>query len=185
MWWSIAVLGGLAGFFGIILGYAAVRFKVDGNPVVDRINDVLPQSQCGRCDYLGCRAYAEAILNGEADINLCAPGGEATMLDLAKLLDRPPQQMVETVAPPPSLAVINETLCIGCTLCVQACPVDAIVGAVKLMHTVIAAECTGCGLCLPPCPVDCIEMQPLPQPLSAWRHPYPVQFLKIASPNAA
>lgn len=176
---SIIVLGGLALVFGAILGYAAVRFKVEGNPVVERINDVLPHSQCGRCGYLGCRPYAEAILRGEADINLCAPGGESTMLELAKLLDRSPQQLVEVEETPPSLAVIDENLCIGCTLCIQACPVDAIVGAIKFMHTVIAKECTGCGLCVPPCPVNCITMQPLPQPLSAWKHPYPIQMFKI------
>jgi Na+-translocating ferredoxin:NAD+ oxidoreductase subunit B len=174
---SIMVLGGLALIFGAILGYAAVRFKVEGNPVVEKINDVLPQSQCGRCNYLGCRAYAEAIAKGEASINLCTPGGELTMLELAKLLDRSPQQMIEVEEALPSLAVIDENRCIGCTLCAQACPVDAIVGAVKFMHTVIAKECTGCALCVPPCPVDCIVMQP--QPLSAWRYPYPIQMFKI------
>lgn len=171
---SIMILGGLTLIFGAMLGYATGRFKVEGNLVVEHINDILPQSQCKRCNYLGCRAYAEAILDGKADINLCAPGGEATMLELAKLLNRSPVQLVETEEIIPSLAVIDETLCIGCTLCAQACPVDAIVGAIKFMHTVIAKECTGCGLCVSPCPVDCIVMQPLPQPLK-----YPIQILKI------
>lgn len=171
----IIVLGGLVLIFGAILGYALGCFKVEGNPVVEQINDVLPQSQCKRCNYLGCHAYAEALLDGTADINLCTPGGEATMLELAKLLSRSPLQLVETEEIMPSLAVIDESLCIGCTLCAQACPVDAIVGAIKFMHTVIAKECTGCGLCVPPCPVDCIVMQPLPQPL---KYPYPVTVEK-------
>jgi Na+-translocating ferredoxin:NAD+ oxidoreductase subunit B len=172
---AVIILGSLALLFGLLLGYAAVRFRVEGNPVADQVDNVLPQAQCGQCGYPGCRAYAEAVVVGEADINLCPPGGEGVMLELAKLLDRDPKplEVGELEVKPPSVAVIDEQRCIGCTLCIQACPVDAIVGAPKQMHTVIAAECTGCELCLPPCPVDCVIMVPLPQGPSTWKWPYP------------
>ncbi len=135
---------------------------------IDAIDALLPQTQCRQCGYAGCRPYAEAIAAGRADINQCPPGGEACIRDLAVLLGvpfkAPDPQFGVTL--PPAVAVIDESVCIGCTLCIQACPVDAIAGAVKLMHTVIAAECTGCGLCLPPCPVDCIVMAPTGMPLT-------------------
>lgn len=127
---------------------------------VDEIDKLLPQTQCGRCGYHGCRPYAEAVANGEADINRCPPGGEATVRELAALTGREPKpidpECGEVTAS--KVAWVREDDCIGCTRCIQACPVDAIAGAAKLMHTVIAAECTGCELCLPACPVDCIEM---------------------------
>lgn len=176
---AVLVLGLLALFFGLLLAYAAERFKVEGNPVVEQIDQHLPQLQCGKCGYAGCHAYAEAVAKGEAEINLCPPGGENTMLTLAKLLDRPPRPLeggMEAQEPIPRVAVIDENLCIGCTLCIQACPVDAILGAAKLMHTVIASECTGCELCLPPCPVECIQMVPLPRELNTWKWPYPAKF---------
>ncbi|MBU0498637.1 MAG: electron transport complex subunit RsxB [Gammaproteobacteria bacterium] len=164
----------LALLFGLLLGYAAIRFRVEGDPIVERIDALLPQTQCGQCGFPGCRPYAEAIAAGEANINLCAPGGEATMVALADLLGRDPAPLDEAVAEkPPALAVIDENACIGCTLCLQACPVDAILGAAKHMHTVIAAECTGCGLCLPPCPVDCIEMRPIAVDPQRWSWPFP------------
>lgn len=131
--------------------------------LAEAINDVLPQTQCTRCGYDGCRPYAEAIVRGEAGINQCPPGGTATIAALAGLTGReavaldPACGEAETQ---PFVAFIDEARCIGCYKCVQACPVDAIVGAPKLMHTVIDAECTGCELCLPPCPVDCIEWRP-------------------------
>ena len=126
------------------------------------IDSLLPQTQCGHCGYVGCMPYAEAIAAGHAEINQCPPGGEEGVRDLAELLDVPPLPLDPALgqAKPDTVAVIDEPRCIGCTLCIQACPVDAIVGAAKLMHTVIAAECTGCELCLPPCPVDCIAMVP-------------------------
>ena len=129
-------------------------------PDPDAIDALLPQTQCGKCGYPGCRPYAEAIAAGRAGINQCPPGGADGVRELAALLGVPPQPLDPAFGPerPPALAVIDEKLCIGCTLCIQTCPVDAIVGAAKLMHTVIAAECTGCELCLPPCPVDCIAM---------------------------
>lgn len=126
------------------------------------IDSLLPQTQCGQCGYAGCMPYAEAIAAGHAQINQCPPGGEEGVHDLAQLLDVPflPPDPGFGQAKPDAVAVIDEPRCIGCTLCIQACPVDAIVGAAKLMHTVIAAECTGCELCLPPCPVDCIAIVP-------------------------
>jgi len=126
------------------------------------IDSLLPQTQCGQCGYAGCMPYAEAIAAGHAEINQCPPGGEEGVRDLAQLLDVPflPPDPGFGQFKPDAVAIIDEPRCIGCTLCIQACPVDAIVGAAKLMHTVIAAECTGCELCLPPCPVDCIAMSP-------------------------
>ena len=129
---------------------------------VDRIDALLPQTQCEQCGYPGCRPYAEAIARGEADINQCPPGGQATIDSLAGLLDRAsrPLDPAHGDYRPPRVAWIDESICIGCTKCIQACPVDAIVGARQRMHTVIAEECTGCDLCLAPCPVDCIHMLP-------------------------
>ncbi len=128
--------------------------------LADRIDSLLPQTQCTRCGHPGCRPYAEAIASGAAPINRCAPGGAATITALAALLDVPalPPDPAFGMAEPLALARIDETACIGCTLCIRACPVDAIVGAAKRMHTVLADHCTGCRLCLPPCPVDCIVM---------------------------
>jgi Na+-translocating ferredoxin:NAD+ oxidoreductase subunit B len=136
----------------------------------DRIDALLPQTQCTRCGYDGCKPYAEAVAVGAADINQCPPGGAATISALAQLLGvarKPlnPANGLETEIA--AIAVIDETRCIGCFKCVLACPVDAIIGAAKLMHTVIAAECSGCELCIPPCPVDCIVMAPRPMELPA------------------
>lgn len=169
---SISLLGAL---FGLGLGWAALRFRPDTDPVVEQINAILPQTQCGQCNYPGCRPYAEAIAAGEAPINQCPPGGEAGIRALADLLGQEPIPLnpENGQEAPKTVAVIDETICIGCTLCIQACPVDAILGAAKQMHTVIESECTGCDLCLPPCPVDCIEMvvrQPGP---AEWTWPRP------------
>ena len=130
--------------------------------LVDDIDARLPQTQCGQCNYPGCRPYAEAIARGEADINQCPPGGQLGIDALAELLGRAskPLNPDHGVYQPPRVAWIDESVCIGCTKCIQACPVDAIVGARQRMHTVIADECTGCDLCLDPCPVDCIHMLP-------------------------
>ncbi len=124
--------------------------------LINSIDDLLPQTQCEDCGYKGCRPYAEAMANGEA-INRCPPGGDDTVAALSNLLARPIIPLAENPKPL-RIAFIREDECIGCTKCIQACPVDAIVGAAKLMHTVIADECTGCDLCVEPCPVDCIDM---------------------------
>ncbi|WP_288132662.1 electron transport complex subunit RsxB [Microbulbifer sp.] len=167
----LLILGGMALVFGALLGFAAVRFKVEGDPIVDQIDEILPQTQCGQCGHPGCRPYAEAIANGEA-INKCPPGGQATINELANLLDveAVPLDAEHGVEDVKKVAFIREAECIGCTKCIQACPVDAIVGAAKQMHTVIVDECTGCDLCVEPCPVDCIDMVPLETPLQEW-HP--------------
>jgi Na+-translocating ferredoxin:NAD+ oxidoreductase subunit B len=127
------------------------------------IDELLPQTQCTRCGYAGCLPYAEAIANGETDINRCPPGGTETILALAELTGRPaaPLNLENGIEAAPTVAFIDEQRCIGCTKCLPPCPVDAIVGAPRLMHTVIAELCTGCELCIAPCPVDCIVMLPL------------------------
>lgn len=129
----------------------------------DRIDAWLPQTQCTQCGYPRCRAYAEAVARGEAGINQCPPGGEVTLLALAKLLNASPEPLDPRFGThkPRARAIIDEAVCIGCRKCIDACPVDAILGARKLMHAVIAGECDGCELCLPPCPVDCIVMVPV------------------------
>ena len=137
--------------------------------VAERIDALLPQTQCTRCGYTGCRPYAAAIAAGEAQINQCPPGGRATIEALARLLGREylPLNPANGVESPPLVAWIDEQRCIGCARCLPPCPVDAIVGASKYLHTVIVERCTGCELCLAPCPVDCIEMRPGPAPDSA------------------
>lgn len=168
---------------GAALGFAAVRFKVEGDPLVDKIDAILPQTQCGQCNYPGCRPYAEAIAKGEADINQCPPGGEDGIRQLADLLGREvkPLNADNGAEKPRAVAFIDEQVCIGCTLCIQACPVDAIVGASKLMHTVVAELCTGCDLCLPPCPVDCITMEPIVEAVDTWKWKYPVIEIRKAA----
>ena len=133
--------------------------------LADRIDALLPQTQCEQCGYHGCRPYAEAIARDEAKINLCPPGGSAGIAKLAALLGVPmlPLDPEHGVEKPRMLARIVEADCIGCTKCIQACPVDAIVGASKVMHTVMIDDCTGCELCVPACPVDCIVLEPMPQ----------------------
>ena len=168
------VLCAIFAFFGLILGYSSIHFKVEGDPLIDKIDAILPQSQCGQCNYPGCRPYAAAIAKGEADINQCPPGGEEGVKLLADLLglQAKPLNPELGIAKSKRTAVIDEEKCIGCTLCIQACPVDAILGAPKFMHTVIQSECTGCDLCLPPCPVDCIAMEVVSdQQLLSWHKP--------------
>lgn len=130
--------------------------------LVERLDRVLPQTQCGQCGFTGCRPYAEAMARGEAGVDRCPPGGDAGARALAHVLDVParPYDRTRGVHAPARVAVIVEADCIGCTRCIQACPVDAIVGAAKLMHAVIEPLCTGCELCIPACPVDCIELLP-------------------------
>src|SRR5882672_6264595 len=137
--------------------------------LTERLDAVLPQTQCTKCGFSGCRPYAQAIATGRAEINQCPPGGAAGIAKLSRITARPalPLNPANGVEAPLTVAVIDEALCIGCTLCIQACPVDAIVGAAKRMHTVLGALCTGCDLCLPPCPMDCIAMIPI-EPTRAW-----------------
>jgi len=185
MFTVIITIAIIASLFGLLLAYSAIRFKVEGDPVVDKIDALLPQTQCGQCSYPGCRPYAEAIASGEADINQCPPGGEATIIALADLLDVEVKPLnaengeVKTVA---TIVRIDEQTCIGCTLCIQACPVDAILGAAKHMHTVIESECTGCNLCIPPCPVDCIYIFDVEPTVRTWTAELP--DAGFAAPNA-
>jgi electron transport complex protein RnfB len=162
------LLAGAALLLVLALGRALVALQSrrpvaspgDADALAERIEALLPQTQCTQCGYSGCKPYSQAIAKGEADINQCPPGGEAGVRALAELLGREPAPVnaAHGVHKPPQVAFIREAECIGCTKCIQACPVDAIVGASKLMHTVVAELCTGCELCLPPCPVDCIDL---------------------------
>jgi Na+-translocating ferredoxin:NAD+ oxidoreductase subunit B len=140
------------------------------SPLVERIDALLPQTQCTKCGYPSCRRYAGAIAGGEAGVNQCPPGGEAGIRALAALLGREYEPLAPKhgIERPRHVAVIDEARCIGCTLCIKACPVDAIVGASKLMHTVVTELCTGCDLCVPPCPVDCIAMVAATGADAAW-----------------
>jgi electron transport complex protein RnfB len=141
-----------------------------GRALAIQIDALLPQTQCTKCGYGGCMPYAEAMAAGAADINQCPPGGAAGIARLAALLQRDPKPLnpANGAERRRTVARIDEARCIGCTLCIQACPVDAIVGAAKCMHTVVADLCTGCDLCVPPCPVDCIAMLPLPEAEAPW-----------------
>lgn len=179
---ALLAVVGLSLLFGAVLGFAAVRYKVEGNPIVERIDKILPQTQCGQCGYPGCRPYATAIVNGDA-INKCPPGGQSTINALADLLDveAPSLDAEHGVEAVKTVAFIREAECIGCTKCIQACPMDAILGAAKQMHTVIADECTGCDLCVEPCPVDCIDMIPVETTVQSWEWSLPQPLQLIAS----
>ena len=155
---AVATIAILALLAGLALSYANRSLPAEQSGLVEQVNDLLPQTQCAQCGYPGCRPYAAAVVDDGVAINLCPPGGDETVRRLADLLGKEVLPLAEqTLAR--SLAVIDESLCIGCTHCRNACPVDAIVGAHQLMHSIIAAECTGCELCVAPCPVDCISMQ--------------------------
>ena len=156
---AVITIAAIALVSGIGLSIASRRLPPSASDLVEQVNDLLPQTQCAQCGYPGCRAFAAAVVEGQAAINLCPPGGEDTVRRLAELLGREALPLAESVSP--AVAIIDEALCIGCTHCRNACPVDAIVGAHQLMHTVIESECTGCELCVAPCPVDCISMRPL------------------------
>ncbi|WP_260427396.1 electron transport complex subunit RsxB, partial [Burkholderia sp. Bp8977] len=149
---------------------APVVTVTDSKTLADRIEDLLPQTQCTKCGYNGCRPYAEAIAAGDANYNQCPPGGAEGIARLARLLGKPviPLNPVNGAEHPRAVAFIDESLCIGCTLCMQACPVDAIIGAPKQMHTIVESLCTGCDLCVPPCPVDCIAMVPVTDERTGW-----------------
>ncbi len=140
------------------------------NTLADQVEDLLPQTQCTKCGYAGCRPYAEAIADGTADINQCPPGGIEGVARLSALTGRPiiPINPLNGLERPRPVAFIDESLCIGCTLCIQACPVDAILGAAKQMHSILPSLCTGCDLCVAPCPVDCIVMLPVTDERTGW-----------------
>lgn len=166
---AVLILSAVGLSFGALLGFAAERFKVKSPEVVEQIDALLPQTQCGQCGYPGCKPYAEAIAKGEK-VNKCPPGGQDTVIKLAELMNVEAEPLAATEAQTvKKVAFIREEECIGCTKCIQACPVDAIVGARKLMHTVIEKDCTGCDLCVAPCPVDCIDMIPIKTTVQNWK----------------
>lgn len=158
MWTAILTIAAIALAAGLALSFASRRLPSSRESLVNEVDSLLPQTQCAQCGYPGCRPYASAIVAGEVAINLCPPGGEATVRNLADLLGKDVLPLAEPAKTDPVVAVIDEAHCIGCTHCRTACPVDAIVGAHLLMHTIIEAECTGCELCVAPCPVDCISI---------------------------
>lgn len=155
---AIAVIGATALLSGLVLSLASRRLPGNADLVVEEVNRLLPQTQCAQCGYAGCRPYAEAIVSGDAAINLCPPGGEEMVQRLAALLGQDPEPLLQQGPAVVAVARIEESRCIGCARCREACPVDAITGAHQFMHTVLSAECTGCELCLAPCPVNCIVL---------------------------
>lgn len=173
MWFTPLVL--VVALLSFAFAHWALRRKYPQDPttLIDLIDEMLPQTQCAQCGYPGCRPYAAAIITGEA-LNLCPPGGQRLYLDLVELMGEA-QSAQPPAQPPEVVAVIDESQCIGCALCLAPCPVDAIVGSMNKMHTVIENLCTGCELCVPVCPVDCITLQPLPISVTATLHPDPQQ----------
>ena len=159
MWTAVLTVTGIALLAGLALSIAWRRLPAASGNLVEQVNELLPQTQCAQCGFAGCRPYAKALVEGTAPVNLCPPGGDDTVRRLARLLGRDILPLADV--PEPAVAVIDESRCIGCVHCRNACPVDAIVGASQFMHTIIASECTGCELCIAPCPVDCISMRPL------------------------
>jgi len=154
------ILAGLAMLLAVVLVIGNRFLPPAADPIVDRLEQLLPRIQCAQCGYPGCRAYAQAIAAGSASINRCPPGGDETIRRIADVTGVPTEPLLENLghASLDRVARIDEALCIGCNLCARVCPVDAIAGISQMMHTVIASHCTGCELCLPPCPVDCIEL---------------------------
>lgn len=163
----ILTIAVIALIFGAVLGFSSVKLKVEADPIVDQIDALLPQSQCGQCGYPGCKPYAEAIANGDV-ITKCVPGGQPLVVKLADLLGVEVPAMDGVEEPEVKVAFIHEDMCIGCTKCIQACPVDAIIGTNKMMHTIVPDLCTGCELCVAPCPTNCIEMIPVKQTTQSW-----------------
>lgn len=170
----------LATLFGIILGAAAIIFKIKGDPTAQKIEAVLPQTQCGQCGYPGCKPYADAVAKNEAPANLCVPGGQDTINQISDIMGVEPVA-ASTQAPEATIAYINEDMCIGCTKCINACPVDAIVGSNRQIHTIIRDECTGCKLCVDPCPTECITMIPIPPTTESWKWDLPSSPSPLAS----
>lgn len=159
--------------FGVALSRMAARRPDDRPALIEQLESVLPQTQCGQCDYPGCRPYAQALAAGEAPPNRCVPGGVKTRDRLLRLLglEAHAADFPAPALPMPTVAWVDEVRCVACTLCLDACPVDAIIGARGLAHTVLADECTGCALCLPVCPVDCILLKPVAAAARPWQPP--------------
>ncbi len=172
VWVAPALLAGLLLTFALARQVLQQRFPLDQQSLVEAIDALLPQTQCAQCNFPGCRPYAEAIAGGSAPINLCPPGGEHTHHQLKALMGET-HATVAPLKPAAATVRIDEARCIGCTLCLPPCPVDAIVGAQGLMHTVLQDHCTGCELCIPACPVDCIELLTHPEPLLVTNIPKP------------
>lgn len=172
IWLAIILLLAVIALCGLLLGVFAQKYKVEGDPLAEKIDAILPQTQCGQCGFPGCKPYAEAIAKGEADINRCPPGGQEGVDKLAELLgvESKPLNAENGAETAPQVAFIIEDWCIGCTKCIKACPVDAILGSNQKMHTIISDECTGCRLCVDPCPVNCIIMKPRDEPWN-WDKP--------------
>ncbi|OOF69563.1 electron transport complex subunit RsxB [Rodentibacter caecimuris] len=163
----IGIISLLALIFGSILGIASVKLKVESDPIVEKIDAILPQSQCGQCGYPGCKPYAEAIAQGDI-ITKCIPGGQPVIIKIAELLGVEAPLTEKNAVPEEKVAFIDESMCIGCTKCIQVCPVDAIIGTNKAIHTVISDLCTGCELCVAPCPTDCIVMLNVKKEIDNW-----------------
>ncbi|VFP79486.1 electron transport complex subunit RsxB [Candidatus Erwinia haradaeae] len=157
---AVFVLSIISLICGSLLGYASRTFMVKEDPLIDQIDNILPQSQCGQCGHPGCRPYAQAVSQNNEMINKCIPGGKQTMLKIAEILNIDPQPLSDTFQQKPQckIAFIHEDRCIGCMKCIKICPVDAIIGAKRTMHTVVSDICTGCNLCIHSCPTNCIEM---------------------------
>lgn len=176
-WLALLALTGLFAGLGMALPWLARRPVAAQADLATTLDALLPQTQCGQCDYAGCRPYAEALAAGTAPPNRCVPGGTRTRDQLLERLEL--WHLAEAYPAPrrpePPLARIDEARCVACTLCLDACPVDAIVGARGLAHTVLTDECTGCALCLPVCPVDCIELDPVPPAAWLWQAPTPLR----------
>lgn len=172
---AIVSMSGMALLAGLGLGFAAKKFYVEAPPVVSQLEAALPASNCGNCGYPGCHAYAEAMAGGEAEINLCTPGGKTSVEAIALILGVEPKPIGGDTAP--KVAFVIEEKCIGCTACLKACPVDAIIGGNKQSHTVVTDMCTSCEKCVEPCPVDCIEMVVKPLTVYDW------QWSKPAGPT--
>ncbi|MBQ8706721.1 MAG: electron transport complex subunit RsxB [Succinivibrionaceae bacterium] len=174
----ILVFTVLFGLAGALLGFAAHHFKVEESPVALRLNKVLPQTQCGQCGYAGCRQYAEALAAGEAAIDLCIPGGQSTIDELASVLNVPAVKS-QASGDTKSVACIAENMCIGCGKCAASCPVDAIVGAPRMIHAVMESRCTSCRLCVSTCPTGCIAMRDLRKKPEDWNYVYPPLSLQF------
>jgi electron transport complex protein RnfB len=178
---AIAAVAGLAALLGLLLGYSAIPGRTESERLAGRVENLLPQTQCGQCGYPGCGSYAEAMVKEEAEINRCPPGGEAVVRALARLLAKEPIPIEQGAWKPKAVAVIDAADCIGCTLCLRACPVDAIIGAAKQLHGILASECTGCELCLTACPMDCIHMISAGVEAASWSWPSPEAARLVAA----